>query len=145
MVEEKKKPQSAGAAEKLKSSMTPVDTPEALTSKRLIKQLEQEANVDWAVMKESMNNMSERTSVQGLPNLFGPDTRTTFRFIWLIALTAAFAGTLYFVALAINNYLEYDVKTVVEITRENEFQFPTVIISNYIYFNKNNAFLFCTR
>lgn len=130
MADEKKKPQSAGAAEKLKanqSSLTPIDSPEALTSKRLIKQLEQEANVEWAVMKDSVSNMGERTSVQGLPNLVSPDTRTSFRIIWLIALTAAFAGTLYFVALAIQNYLEYDVKTVVEITRENEFEFPTVI------------------
>ena len=66
-------------------------------------------------------------STYGLPNVF----RTkyiTLKIIWTIIFLAALGVSIYFLYSTINEYLQYDVTTVVRSINEDEMDFPVVTV-----------------
>ncbi len=85
-----------------------------------------ENDAEYANMRESLYSMVERTTFQGVPNIMAVETRLFMRIIWAITIVAFTGLTWYFLSMAILNYYQYEVNTVIEIERGNEFDFPTI-------------------
>jgi hypothetical protein len=97
-----------------------------------VKELEEKARQKELTenLRETLSKIAERLTIQGIPNLVAVETRKLMRVVWGLSFLAMAAICAYFVAEAIQRYFAYKVNTVIEIVRENEFEFPTITFCN---------------
>ena len=81
-------------------------------------------------LRETLYSISERTTFQGVPNAVAVETRLPVRLIYIVTILIFTGLTFFFLSLAVQNYLQYEVDTAIEIVRETEFEFPTVTFCN---------------
>jgi len=87
-------------------------------------------------IKEKSTEIALNSSVIGLSNIFRTE-KTCLKFMWIILFVISLGGTIYTVIKVLNNYLEYEVITNINVVTQIPAEFPAVtfyLIQN----NKDN-------
>lgn len=80
-------------------------------------------------LKEKLLAFSKRTTVHAIPNIVISE-RTLLKVIWIICLAMATMACFFFVAMTFEEYLKFEVDTVIEIIDDEEAEFPTLTFCN---------------
>jgi hypothetical protein len=85
--------------------------------------------INQSYIKEAFKDFGENTSVHGV----GHCTRATqffSRFFWILIITASTGFCIFLMVMTIQDYLKYEVITVVRIDKETTSEFPMITICN---------------
>ena len=76
-------------------------------------------------IKEKSTEIALNSSVIGLSNIFRTE-KTCLKFMWIILFVISLGGTIYTVIKVLNNYLEYEVITNINVVTQIPAEFPAV-------------------
>ena len=97
-------------------------------------------------IKNETSKSIESWTLHGLPNILR-SKYILIKFFWFILFLAAFSLSIYFLINTINEYLQFNVTTVVRSINVDEIDYPVITICNrrYISNEKGYDYLVCFK
>lgn len=80
-------------------------------------------------VKEKLKYFATKTTYHGIPNI-AANKRNILKLIWLISMVVMTCLCFVEVVKNLKDYFRYEVNTIVEITNDQEFEFPTLTFCN---------------
>lgn len=90
------------------------------------------------IILEKFNHWFDNTKLHGIP-LLKISEKKYLKSLWLVCFFASFALCVFFLVNDIKSFFKYEIETVIEVSRDTNFKFPTISFCEIQMCNKENA------